>query len=288
MIHYQMIPSTDPRLNRHIRHDDRSKLYPFDTTGLTVVSAKHTRRVPVFDQGQLGSCTGNGGLGCAGTDPFFATITGEPHYPWNETGAVSLYSDATRLDSYPGQYPPTDTGSDGLAVAQALKAAGMISGYQHTFTLTDALKALTVTPVICGVTWYDTMSNPDPDGRVYPTGTVAGGHEICADEINAELQQVWFTNSWGTGWGVQGRCYLSFDDFGKLLADNGDVTIFVPLSQPAPTPTPVPVPPAPVPGDPDAALAAAMRHNDWIHHHHVGDNAHVAKAGATWLAAHNL
>lgn len=322
-VHYQRIPSTDPRLNRHIRHDDRSRQYAFDTTGLSIVSAKHTRRIPVLDQGQLGSCTGNAGIGCLGTDPFYDTLavptiikakgralsmadadrikdayeaaasTGRPlvisedmeirprravRYQLNEYGAVALYSDATKADDYPGQYPPTDTGSDGLTIAKVLKAAGEISGYTHTFTLDDALKALGVTPVITGVNWYSNMFDPDTDGRVYPTGDIAGGHEFVVDEIDATNQRVWFTNSWGESWGLNGRAYLTFGDWGDLLGQQGDVTIFTPLTQPAPTP----------PGDPDSVLAAAFRHDNWVTHHHVGDNAHVAHAAAAWLRAKNL
>jgi hypothetical protein len=256
------IPSTDPRLNRHVRHDDRSRAYAFDTSGLSIVSAKHTRRIPVLDQGQLGSCTGNAGIGCLGTDPFYATVpsrlqpllVGQGAYPFTEEGAVQLYSDATAADDYPGQWPPTDTGSDGLTIAKVLKAHGQISGYQHTFSRDDALKALGVTPAIVGIPWTNDMFNPDADGRVHPTGSVAGGHEICADEIDAERQRVWFTNSWGEGWGLNGRFYLSFTDFGDLLAQQGDVTIFTPLTQPAP----VPVPPAPP--SPTDALVKFLRH----------------------------
>jgi hypothetical protein len=92
-----------------------------------------------------------------------------------------------RADDYPGQYPPDDTGCDGLTIAKVLTAAGEISGYQHTFSLDDALKALGVTPVITGVTsWYQDMFNPTADGRVHPTGGVAGGHEFVVDEIDAE------------------------------------------------------------------------------------------------------
>jgi hypothetical protein len=297
---YRRIPSTDPRLARHVRHDDRSKSFAFDTSGLSIVSAKHTRRIPVLDQGQLGSCTGNAGISCLGTEPFFSDLAGADGvhrafsrrarvgttYSLDEGGAVRLYSDATRADDYPGQYPPTDTGSDGLTIAKVLKSAGEIAGYQHTFTLDDALKALTVTPVICGITWYDFMFYPDPDGAVHPTGAVAGGHEICADQIDAERERVWFTNSWGPLWGVGGRFYLSFDNFGKLLADSGDVTIFTPLTQPAPTPTPPA--PVPTPGDPDAAFAAVLRHHDWVHLPHVADNARVAAAGRAWLRAKGL
>jgi hypothetical protein len=249
---YRRIESTDPRLNRHVRHDDASWNYRFPTEGLSIVSAKHTRRIPVLDQGQLGSCTGNAGIGCLGTDPFYATVpsrvqpllVAQGAYPFTEEGAVQLYSDATAADDYPGQYPPTDTGSDGLTIAKVLTARGQISGYQHTFTLKDALLALTQTPFITGVNWYENMFDPDQDGRVYPTGDLAGGHEFVADELDVENKRIWFSNSWGKSWGVNGRFYLTWDDYAELLSQQGDVTIFVPLTQPAPTPTP-PVPPAP-------------------------------------------
>jgi hypothetical protein len=337
---YRRIESTDPRLKRHVRHDDRSRDYPFDTSGLTIVSAKHTRRIPVLDQGQLGSCTGNAGIGCLGTDPYYATLalptliktsrssltmedaervkaayeqaarTGRPlvlsgewqvtpgrtmPYSLDEAGAVQLYSDATKLDDYPGgYYAPdwSDTGSDGLSIAKALKNAGEIGGYQHTFSLDDALKALGVTPYITGTNWTSNMFDPDSDGRVYPTGSVEGGHEYVADEIDAANEQVWFTNSWGQ-WGVTrdgrpGRFYMTFADFGDLLGQQGDVTIFVPLTQPAPTPVPPTPTPAPVVTDADRALAAALRHNNWVHHPHITGARRVAHAALPWLTEKGL
>jgi hypothetical protein len=261
------IPSRDVRLARHVNHDDRSWNYRYSTAGLALVSTKHTRRIPILDQGQLGSCTGNAGIGCLGTEPYYDSIpkvvaltnpTGgstvpvitdlaAARYTLDEPGAVDLYADATRLDDYPGgYYSPTweDTGSDGLSIAKALKNANEISGYQHTFTLKDALLALTQTPFITGVNWYENMFDPDQDGRVYPTGDLAGGHEFVADELDVENKRVWFSNSWGTSWGVNGRFYLAWDDYAELLSQQGDVTIFTPLTQPAPQPTP-PVPPAP-------------------------------------------
>lgn len=291
------IPSTDPRLGRHVRHDDRSRAYRFPTEGLTLRSVRHTRRIPVLDQGQLGSCTGNAGIGACGTDPLYGSVpsriqpllVAQGAYPLNEDGAVELYSAATRLDDAPGQYPPTDTGSDGLSVAKALKAAGMIAGYRHTFTLQDALLALTVTPVLTGVNWYNSMFDPQPDGRLvvdFASG-LAGGHEFVVDEIDVENEDIWATQSWGPAWGVfrdgrPGRFRIGFTDYGRLLAQQGDVTIFVPLTQPAPTPTP------PGPVDADQALADALRHRDWVDRHHIGDNERVAHAGKAWLAAHGL
>lgn len=284
-----------PLLGRHVRHDPRSRRYPFDITGLTLRSVRHTRRIPVLNQGQLGSCTGNAGIGALGTDPFWSTLANVPggrgegsyvaglRYSFDENGAVQLYSDATKADDYPGQYPPMDTGSDGLTIAKVLQRAGEISGYTHTFSLDDALKALTQTPFITGTSWFDGMFDPDPDGRVRPTGSLAGGHEYVADELDVEQQRVWFTNSWGPDWGVGGRFYLTWDDYGVLLGEQGDVTIFTPLTQPAPTPTPAP-------GDVDQAFANVLHaHGDrWLNHPHVADNAHAAHAARLWLQAKGL
>jgi hypothetical protein len=286
----ERIPSTDPRLRRHIHHDSESWRYPFPTAGLSIQSVTHTRLIPVLDQGQVGSCTGNAGIGCLGTDPYYASLREDVGkqlgagttgvYPLDEAGAVRLYSDAEVIDG-DGPYPPNDNGSSGLSIARVLKAAGEIAGYTHTFTPDDALKALTVTPFITGVSWYEGMFTPDDDGRVHPTGRLAGGHEFVADQLDAELGRVWFTNSWGTSWGLGGRFYLTFGDYGDLLADQGDVTIFTPLTAPAPVPTPVP-------GDPDTAFAAALHHHDWIHHPHIATTAHVAAAAREWLAKKGL
>jgi hypothetical protein len=66
---------------------------------------------------------------------------------------------------------------------------------------------------------------------------VVGGHEICLDELDVENELVWVHNSWGEDWGVEGRAALHWDDLGELLADDGDCTIFTPLTEPAPVPT---------------------------------------------------
>jgi hypothetical protein len=278
LIYRETIPPADPRLGRHIHHDSRSRHYTFDTDGITPTSVQHTRRVPVLDQGQLGSCTGNAGIGALGTDPLYDTLTDEQRARLDEPAAVDLYSAATAIDGVRGQYPPTDTGSDGLAIAKVLKADGRIAGYQHTFSLDAALRALTVTPVIAGMNWYEQMFHPDPDGRVHPGGQLAGGHEIVADGLDVELERVWFTNSWGTSWGVDGRFWLSFADLGRLLGEQGDITVFVPRTAPPPTPAP------PVPAD--TVLAAALAHDRaWLTAPHRGAAGRVAKACAAFLAA---
>lgn len=242
-------------LGRHIRHDSRSRQYPVRAEGepARVESVSWRRVSPVLDQGNLGSCTGNAADGVLGSEPFYDTLANlAGGFDFSEATALKIYSKGTELDGYPGSYPPDDTGSDGLAVAQACKGFGWISGYTHAFSMDDFLTGMTKGPAITGSTWLTGMDSPDPQGLVTFSGTVRGGHEFEADGIDATNEIVWFVNSWGTGWGQQGRFGMRFAEYEKALADGGDATFFVPLSQPAPTPTPTP-------GDPvDAALIGPM------------------------------
>ncbi|WP_141726028.1 C1 family peptidase, partial [Actinacidiphila rubida] len=226
------------RLGRHVQHDPRSRAYAVseDLLPSTYTSAVHRVRIPVLDQGDLGSCTGNAAEAFAGTDPLYDAIstqvtarpTGDPVA--DEKQAVALYSAATRLDDVRGNYPPTDTGSTGVAVAKAAQKAGLISGYQHAFSLDTALKALAVSPLIIGVNWYEGFDQPDANGHVKISGSVRGGHEFLLYGIDATNGVVLARNSWSTSWGVQGTFSFSFDDLGQLLSEDGDATLFVPVS----------------------------------------------------------
>ena len=250
----ERIPSTDPRLKRNVYHDSRSRNFAFDTRGRSLASVTHPRHISILNQGNVGSCTGNAGVGALATDPLFNTLPKVSKYPLNQIGALALYSDAEIIDGS-GQYPPNDFGSTGLSIAKALQSASIISGYQHTFTLNDALLALTQYPILVGINWYNGMTFPDRDGRVKITGSLAGGHEIVARQIDVPNSRVWFDNSWGTSWGLSGRFYLTFTDLGTLLSQQGDVIVLLPNTVPAPAPVPAPN----LASSADITLAAAMR-----------------------------
>jgi len=232
------------RLGRHVEHDPRSRAYPVseDLFPSTYTSAVHKVAIPVLDQGQLGACTGNAAEGLIGSDPVYPAVPLDlPARPTadaaaDEAQAVALYSAATRLDGIHGQYPPLDTGSTGLAVAKAARRLGLISGYQHAFSLDATLKALAVTPLIIGVHWYQGFDHPDTTGRVAISGDVRGGHEFLLYGVDAEQRTVLARNSWGVKFGIEGCFSFGWDDLGQLLDEQGDVTLFVPLGSPAPTP----------------------------------------------------
>lgn len=250
---------TDPRLGRHVLHDSRSRAFAVEAAPLsTLKSVRHQSQIPVLDQGNLGSCTGNASTNVLGTAEFLSTVPVKSILSTEDAGldeeyAVSLYSAATKVDPYSGSYPPTDTGSNGLSVAKVLQKAGKISGYQHAFSLEATLTALAKGACMVGTVWRGDMFNPGSDGRIKITGNEEGGHEYKLDELDVENKRVWFLNSWTRNWGVQGRAWVSWDDLGTLLADSGDCTVFTPVSQPAPQPTPTP--PAPTPPTPPAPPA---------------------------------
>lgn len=252
---YVGAPGGQPRpLGRHVEHDSRSRAFAVaasSSAGLKTV--QHASHIDVLDQGQLGSCTGNALVAALGCDPFYGAVPSA--LALDEDLAVKLYSAATGLDSVPGTYPPEDTGSTGLAIAKAAKAAGLIAGYKHAFSLAACLTALEEAPVIVGVPWYEGMFNPAANGLVRIAGRVAGGHEFCLTGIDAERGYVRAVNSWGTGWGDQGTFLLEFGTLGRLLAEQGDATVLVPCTAPAPQPQPDPAPqpepdPEPTPAPP--------------------------------------
>lgn len=223
-------------LGRVKRHDPRSVAYLVPRAA-SATSAKWARQVPVFDQGDVGSCTGNAAAGVAGTDPFYATLP--VGVVVDEALALRLYSAAETIDG-DGPYPPNDNGSSGLSVAQAAKADGLFSGYLHITSVAAALTAILSGPFIVGSDWFEGMDEPTVDGYVNATGAVRGGHEYECFAFGADADRWWFWNSWGPSFGVGGTFCYSSATFAKLLSADGDATTFVPITQPAPTPTPAP------------------------------------------------
>lgn len=211
-LHEHVISSR--RLGRHVRHDPRSWGFPAPMAPM-YTTVRHMRLVPIFKQGNLGSCTGNAGAGCLSTQPFGRRLT--------EADAICIYSEATKIDSIRGFYPPEDTGSSGLAVMKALKKSRLISGYNHAFSLDQLLRALTLGPGILGMSWLSDCDNPDEKtGRVHYRGSLRGGHEVVLSGIDAEKKLVWMDNSWGEDWGFGGSFCMSFADMKKVLKDRGD------------------------------------------------------------------
>ena len=282
----QVVPGK--RLGRHIRHDSRNKAYPWQRSAAAPVSQLWTRHGSILDQGQLGSCTGNAETGALECDPCYAALPAA-HPALDESLAVAIYSAAEKIDGGAG-YPPEDDGSTGPSAASAAVGMNLISGYLHCFSLADVLDALQQHPVCVGANWYSSFDQPDSSGLVAisPGAQVRGGHEFLCRGLDVDAQLLFFDNSWGTGWGNKGSFSMAYGTLDRLLGEQGDATISLPLSQPAPTPVPVPPQPVPVPPNPgpDAADLALYRQTvSWAGQHHTGSNKATAKDLQQWYKA---
>lgn len=223
---YRLEPGTDlPHpLGRHVEHDETSKQFPAPrlAAGVERHDVRWRSRRPPFDQGQLGSCTGNAAAGQLVT----SDLRGTYRHLYTEPTAVKIYERATVIDDFPGSYPPDDTGSSGLAVAKVALERRDILSYDHAFGIDWAIDNLMNGSQLWGTRWDNNMFYPDDQGFVRPGGGTAGGHEYLAIGYVTELNAILYRNSWGP-WGPLGGLFLMHvSDAGALLEDDGDVTTF--------------------------------------------------------------
>lgn len=218
-------PSNPYRLGRHQvpRALDPSKDARLVSRWFTAIEdVTHKEFLPVFDQGNLGSCTANAALGMLVTAPF-----GSTGVAYNESDAVALYEVETRIDDtqIPGEYPPDDTGSTGPWSMLALMRQGKIKDYIHTTHTHLALRMLNTGPISIGVAWYQSMFTPDDAGflDVNPASGIAGGHQVCIVGNDVMDQKVLVRNSWGPDWGEEGHAWLTWEALDYLLSEGGDV-----------------------------------------------------------------
>lgn len=226
-----LIPETvvpGMRLGRHVDHDPRNRDYPAVTakTPDLPLATKVWARHGVFNQGDIGACTGFALTGVAATAPFNRGMS------YTHTAAITIYEQATRLDNIDGAYKPDDTGSTGLAACKAAVAHGFAKGYKWGFGVGDLVRIVaTIGPAAVGTNWHEDMDEPDRDGFVRPTGPVRGGHEYEVIGYHHQIRPYFeLVNSWGPTWPtpkLDGRFFMFVDDMTQLLKEGGDCVTLV-------------------------------------------------------------
>lgn len=218
-------------LGRHIRHDPRSRNFAAPRKAEPTRDKRHHRYGSVLNQGQLGACTGFTGAHNLNSAPMRSIFTLLKSPTFKAEDAISFYSGATARDPFPGVYPPDDTGSSGLAVAQELQARGHVKLYEWAFGFQHGLGVISQRPLMQGSYWTYNMFYPTIDGQVRPTGGDAGGHEYLwmGVELRSKTtrsdNRSWFLNSWGAEWGLNGYFWMTWDDHEALLARDGDLVV---------------------------------------------------------------
>jgi C1A family cysteine protease len=193
---------------------------------------------PIYDQGQLGSCTANEAAG------QYAYVLGKLGKPQVDLSRLQIYRSArVRL----GLSVKRDTGATGRACAKVLakygacpetmwpynikkfaakpanvclQASGDHQLLQYlaipangTQTL-DQLKASFAQgyPVGVSMTVYNNFFHPNAQGVVpYPAGGVAGGHRFLLTGYDDSRQVFQARNSWGKGWALDGYFFIRYD-----------------------------------------------------------------------------
>lgn len=230
------------RLNRHVRHDSRSRGYRYLGSGAPLKTNIVKRYIPILNQGQIGDCTCNAMVGACGCGSVYNALSSVQVSSLTETTCIDWYSQEEQI-LYGAPYPPTDQGGDGLTIAGVAKTNGYISAYTHCFALQDVLQAISDGHAVCiGSNWYSSFDNPagsDALVSITPTASVRGGHEYLARGINVDQKLILLDNSWGNGWGDAGSFIYSWDTLDQLLSEQGDGTVPLALGTPAPAPAPV-------------------------------------------------
>lgn len=221
--------TSDRRLDRLISFDPASRTFPI--RGLLEAAEvksfrSYTWSVPIsLNQGNQGACVGFGWSHELAARPVPVPLISDAF------ARETIYWEAQKLDDWPGgSYPdamPQYEGTAVLAGAKVVQSLGYMREYRWAFGLDDVRLALGYAgPVVLGLNWYKDMFAPQGDGRITPTGDLAGGHCLLAYSVSERLKLVKLWNSWGHDWWQGGSwCYLTFDDLDKLLHQQGEACV---------------------------------------------------------------
>lgn len=131
----------------------------------------------------------------------------------------AIYQAAHQIDGISGPHDGTTV----RAGAQVLQKAGDIQSYVWANDV-ETIKAFVCQsgPVVCGSNWHAGQMTPDSDNAIHVTGNIVGGHAYCLIGWSSKKSAFRLLNSWGRGWGNQGRVWITEADFTKLFSEGGE------------------------------------------------------------------
>jgi hypothetical protein len=218
-------PFDDPRLGRQVVHDPRSRSFAMPVT--VDRSTWRDKAVRIYDplpnpNQPIGNCTG-----CAKAMQFNAIGNRVTGVVLDMEEATAIYSAATGIDPWEGSWPPEDTGSSGLASAQAAIALGYGAEYRWLFGGADEVVQAIMggAAVSVGTWWYSGMFSGQGSfaglPTILPSGSKAGGHQYLARGYDEGTDLV-LCRCW---WGSYRDFWMKRTDLDALLADDGDAHV---------------------------------------------------------------
>lgn len=218
IVDVEVVEQQSELLGRNKVHDERSRAFPM--RGAVDRSTWRDKEIRLYDpwpnpNQTVGCCTG-----VAKCHQFNAVGNRKMGQVLDMEDAERIYSRNTEIDPWDGSWPPTDTGSSGLASAKTAQEFGLGGEYRWLFGGADEVVQNIVEgrAISVGTWWYWDMFEQNGDGLVSVSGGQAGGHQWIARGYDA-------SRDW-----VEGRCWWgSFRDFwitrtdlDNLLRDGGD------------------------------------------------------------------
>ena len=150
--------------------------------------------------------------------PTVQTSPKRPPFPRDIYDDLILIDEWTANDSDPSR-------SFGTSVRAAFKwaqRAGYVGEYRWALNAQDLIEFVSlVSPVQIGIGWFDGMMVPDAQGFIHPTGAYRGGHSVLVVGRNNIRHDYTILNSWGTGWGRNGRARILDDELHRLIFEQG-------------------------------------------------------------------
>lgn len=217
----EVVDQLDKRLGRQKVHDPVSRGWPL-SMGIDRDKWR-TKAVRIYDPRPNpnqchGECTG-----VAKAMQFNAIRNRVKGKVLKMDDAHKIYSLATTKDPWRGSWPPTDTGSSGLASAKAAEQLGLGGSYRHVFRGADEVVQLIQEgrAVSVGTWWMWDMFDPDDNGIIEPTGGRAGGHQYIARAYDAKRDFVGI-RCW---WGEFRNAWIRRAHLNDLLMDGGDAHV---------------------------------------------------------------
>jgi hypothetical protein len=139
--------------------------------------------------------------------------------------ARNVYKEAQKIDEWDGE---DYEGTSVLAGMKVVKNLGWIDEFRWSFGLQELILGVGYNgPAVMGLNWYSDMFAPDEKGFIHASGSLQGGHCILCRGVSIKYKRFTLHNSWGSDWGKNGDCFISFDDMDKLLKDQGEAAFFV-------------------------------------------------------------
>lgn len=222
--------------------------YDLATTGPDIIDLTARVRVPVFDQGPIGSCTANmasyldvynriveglhdtyvasGGASRLGIYYYTRLAEGTP----TEDSGASIRDTIKTLNKYGAcsesnwPYNVAKFAVEPSEWATTNMSHHKVHKYLSVDPSEEAIDSCLAAgyPIGYGMAVFSSFEAVGQDGIVplpVSTDTILGGHALCIVGRNRLTRYYKIRNSWSPMWGAQGYCYLPYDYiFNKQLA----------------------------------------------------------------------